>query len=39
MTKRSFEKLMRAAGTAAGKVRRGRLPALTTTTIAGSGSV
>jgi hypothetical protein len=34
MTKRSFEKIMRAAGTAAGKIRRDHLPALTTTTIA-----
>jgi hypothetical protein len=34
MTKRSVEEIMRAAGSAAGKVRRSRGPALTTTTIA-----
>lgn len=34
MTKRTFEQIMRAAGSAAGKVRRGIGPALTTTTIA-----
>jgi hypothetical protein len=34
MTKRPFEEIMRAAGKAAGKVRRGIGPALNTTTIA-----